>query len=181
MISVGLPRKDRNGFLVGRAERPQRSMDGHLDVSSPTRRSAAPGGSRATRRDAPVWATQPGSLLCVPTAESIGAGYLLIRLSMSRESIRIISGRPHCLLGGPFAISTTRVKEVGALPRCLRHQHRLAASRSVKEWLCRAAANCLAGVFTGARGSATLMHEEEPESPGEVRSQSKHCLPSVDE
>ena len=47
-----------------------------------------------------------------------------------------------------------------------------------REWL---SANCLAGAFIDAGGFATPMPEEEPESPGEVRSQSKRCLPSVDE
>ena len=47
-----------------------------------------------------------------------------------------------------------------------------------REWL---SANCLAGAFIDACGFATLMPEEEPESPGEVRSQSQRCLPNGDE
>ena len=43
------------------------------------------------------------------------------------------------------------------------------------------AASCVAGAFTDACGLANLTPEEEPESPAEVRSQRKRCLPSVDE
>ena len=99
---------------------------------------------------------------------------------MSRESIRIISGRPRCLLGGPFDISGPRVKEVGGSSSMPPTPAPLAESRSVQEWLSRGC-DCLAGAFIDARGFATLMPEQEPESPGEVRSQSKRCLPSVDE
>jgi hypothetical protein len=97
---------------------------------------------------------------------------------MSRESIRIISGRPRCLLEGAVRhFWTTRPGSRG---------HFLDASdTSTVGVLFRngsvAAANCLAGAFIDACGFATLMPEEEPESPGEVRSQSKRCLPSVDE
>jgi len=41
--------------------------------------------------------------------------------------------------------------------------------------------SCVAGAFTDACGLANLTPEEEPESPAEVRSQRKRCLPSVDE
>src|SRR5215469_5095082 len=44
-----------------------------------------------------------------------------------------------------------------------------------------AAANCMAGALIDACGLATLTPEEETESPGEVRSQRRLCLPSVDE
>ena len=43
------------------------------------------------------------------------------------------------------------------------------------------AANCMAGALIDACGLATLMPEEETESPGEVRSQRRRCLSSVDE
>ena len=41
--------------------------------------------------------------------------------------------------------------------------------------------NCMAGALIDARGLATLTPEEETENPGEVRSQRRLCLPSVDE
>jgi hypothetical protein len=43
-----------------------------------------------------------------------------------------------------------------------------------------AAANCMAGALIDACGLATLTPEEETGSPGEVRSQRRLCLPSVD-
>jgi hypothetical protein len=67
-----------------------------------------------------------------------------------------------------------------SLPRCLRHQHRW-RSRVLFRNGSAPAASCVAGAFTDACGLANLTPEEEPESPAEVRSQRKRCLPSVDE
>jgi hypothetical protein len=53
-------------------------------------------------------------------------------------------------------------------------------SRPVQEWL-RATAKCIVGALIDACGLATLMSEGETESPEEVRSQRRRCLPNVDE
>ena len=138
---------------------------------------------RVTRHsdDAPLRARQAGSLLCVHHRR-IDPSRLPVDSACPCRANRSASFRAgHAAFsGGRFDISGPRVKEVGALPRCLRHPHR-SRSRVLFRNGSVAAANCLPGAFIDACGFATLMPEEEPESPGEVRSQSKRCLPSVDE
>ena len=54
-----------------------------------------------------------------------------------------------------------------------------AESRSVREWL--RSCELHGGSFIDPCGLGTLMPEEEPESPEEVRSQRRRSLPNVDE
>jgi hypothetical protein len=129
----------------------------------------------------PLRARQAGSLLCVHHRR-IDRSRLPVDSACPCRANRSASFRAdHAAFSrGRSTFLDHASRKSGALPRCLRHQRRW-RSRVLFRNGSVAAANCHAGAFIDAFGFATLMPEEEPESPGEVRSQSKRCLPSVDE
>jgi hypothetical protein len=77
------------------------------------------------------------------------------------------------------AVSGPRVKEFQINSLTPMTPEPEAESCPVREWL--RSCELHGGSFIDPCGLGTLMPEEEPESPGEVRSQRKRCLQSVDE
>ena len=145
--------------------------------------NAACGDSGRMTRDsenAPLRATQAGSLLCVHHRR-IDRSRLPVDSACPCRANRSASFRADhaAFSGGPFDISGPRVKEVGVTSSMPPAPAPLAESRSVQEWL--RSCELHGGSFIDPCGLGALMPEEETGSPEEVRSQSKRCLPSVDE
>ena len=108
----------------------------------------------------------PGARLWEMRVVGIRCNGLDSTLPKSQTSRRLSDTEEHC--GLEFSTSgSPMIRELEA------------ESRGVQEWL--PAETCISGALIDARGLAAVMPEEEPESPGGVRSQRRRCLPSVDE